>query len=146
MFEKGVIYGGTFSKYRLTIFLTINIKESVCNRSPVSRCTTSVFYLKGNIDIGEEECSVMMKHYATQHADDDDSSFITEEDAHACEPVPGWEPTLTLERVTQIAALYCGPRYTLRCLKENTLSLWSDELREIYVDLLKAVELESKEE
>ena len=86
----------------------------------------------------------MMKYFASQHQHDSSENGASK--AQVCEPVPGKASTLTLERLTQITALYCGPRYALRCLKKNTLSLWSDELCDIYVDLLKAVELESREE
>ena len=100
----------------------------------------------------------MMKYFAAQHQHEDSCENDSPENdspnyktqntspSHICEPVPGKVSTLTLERLTQITALYCGPRYTLNCLKKNTLCLWSNELRDIYVDLLKAVELESREE
>lgn len=111
------------------------------------------FSTSGNIDIGEEECSVMMKYFAAQHQhgdscenDSPNNKTQNTSPSNFCESVPGIVSTLTLERLTQITALYCGPRYTLTCLKKNTLCLWSNELRDIYVDLLKAVELESREE
>eukprot|EP00111_Clytia_hemisphaerica_P006058 TCONS_00017549-protein len=98
-----------------------------------------------NIDLGEDGCSAMLNHFAARF-DQSSDVFEGSTESHACSPLDGWSPTLTLERVIQLTAAYCGSRYTLNCLKESTPSTWSDSLREIFVSLLKAVELESKEE
>ena len=99
----------------------------------------------GNIDLGEEACSAMLTYF-TAHFDQSSDVFEGSTESHACEPLDGRTPTLTLERVIQTTAIHCGSRYAMNCLKESTPATWSDSLREIFVSLLKAVELESKEE
>ena len=96
------------------------------------------FFSIENIDLDEEQCTVMLDHFASQDKEN--------EEGHKCKPLPGWEPTLTFEKVIRLIAMHCGTRYTLSCLRERTSMVWSEELRNIYTSLLRALELENKQE
>jgi len=95
------------------------------------------FFFLENIDLDEEQCTIMLNYITSPHKENEES--------HKCEPLPGWQPTLTLEKVIRLTTMHCGTRYTLSCLRERTSFAWSDELRNIYTSLLRALELENKQ-